>query len=327
MEILCPNCQRKLTIQEQYAGQQMKCPLCAGMFTAPALPATPGIPPAPSAAPVTPPAPSPTAGAPAPVSAPGPAAFEPAAPPPPSEPVPTEHTGRISIWISPRYTQFVPVVLLFFVFVLTFFTWVAFAPGNVTIDSQNAWQATFGSWSTDPDLKSWSAFSTKFKAAEPGFGVVMLFWFLVYFLTFLLAIAAVALSFTHRFLPPKVQPFLRWRWALVALVGLLGFFFLLLQDAIGFNLEQSVHSAIRKEFDKRDEARNSEDFKKLPAEQQATQIKENNIERGISEQAVVQRSAYRSVWWLYFWSVAFLFITMLADLRSPRPSPRIDLLI
>jgi hypothetical protein len=37
MELLCPSCQRKLTIPEQYAGQQMKCPLCNNMFTAPAL--------------------------------------------------------------------------------------------------------------------------------------------------------------------------------------------------------------------------------------------------------------------------------------------------
>src|SRR5439155_27342045 len=54
MNILCPNCQRPLTVQEQYAGQMMKCPLCGGTFTVPALAPTPATPP------VTPPSSPPT---------------------------------------------------------------------------------------------------------------------------------------------------------------------------------------------------------------------------------------------------------------------------
>ena len=38
MNLLCPNCQKPLTVPEQYAGQPMRCPLCAGTFTVPALP-------------------------------------------------------------------------------------------------------------------------------------------------------------------------------------------------------------------------------------------------------------------------------------------------
>src|ERR1700677_4573180 len=34
MNLLCPNCQKMLTVPEQYAGQMMKCPLCAGDFMA-----------------------------------------------------------------------------------------------------------------------------------------------------------------------------------------------------------------------------------------------------------------------------------------------------
>src|SRR5215831_13336163 len=40
MELLCPNCQKKLTVPEQYAGQLMRCPLCQGTFTVPAMPST-----------------------------------------------------------------------------------------------------------------------------------------------------------------------------------------------------------------------------------------------------------------------------------------------
>ena len=40
MNLLCPNCQKMLTVPEQYAGQLMKCPLCNGTFTVPALPSS-----------------------------------------------------------------------------------------------------------------------------------------------------------------------------------------------------------------------------------------------------------------------------------------------
>jgi hypothetical protein len=48
MNILCPNCQKMLQVPEESAGQPMKCPLCSGTFTVPALPQAPapaGLPP------------------------------------------------------------------------------------------------------------------------------------------------------------------------------------------------------------------------------------------------------------------------------------------
>src|SRR5262245_42053802 len=78
MELHCPNCQQKLNIGDQFAGQLMRCPLCNGTFQAPSL--------APSAAP-PPPAPSP-APAPAP-PVPQPFSFAPeSAPPAPPPPPP-----------------------------------------------------------------------------------------------------------------------------------------------------------------------------------------------------------------------------------------------
>ena len=38
MNLLCPNCQKMLTVPDQYAGQTMKCPLCGANFTVPVLP-------------------------------------------------------------------------------------------------------------------------------------------------------------------------------------------------------------------------------------------------------------------------------------------------
>ncbi len=43
MNLLCPNCQKMLTVPEQYAGQLMKCPLCSGTFSVPALPGAPSV--------------------------------------------------------------------------------------------------------------------------------------------------------------------------------------------------------------------------------------------------------------------------------------------
>src|SRR5438128_387044 len=58
MNLLCPNCGKMLTVQEQYAGQMMKCPLCAGTFTVPALPAG-GVEPPATVPPPVPPTPGP----------------------------------------------------------------------------------------------------------------------------------------------------------------------------------------------------------------------------------------------------------------------------
>jgi hypothetical protein len=89
MNLLCPNCQKMLTVPEQYAGQLMKCPLCSGNFTVPTVSA--GATPAAVAAPAPPLAPPP-----APPPATAPATPEPSSvaalptpvpsPPPPDEP-------------------------------------------------------------------------------------------------------------------------------------------------------------------------------------------------------------------------------------------------
>ena len=92
MNLLCPNCQKMLTVPEQFAGQLMKCPLCAGTFTVPGLPAAPSAPPPPVAPPPTP----------APKLPPAPAAKTPPAPPPTPAPVePVETYGLKQEPIAP----------------------------------------------------------------------------------------------------------------------------------------------------------------------------------------------------------------------------------
>ncbi len=45
MNLLCPACQKMITVPDQYAGQTMKCPLCSQLFPAPVLPSGNPLPP------------------------------------------------------------------------------------------------------------------------------------------------------------------------------------------------------------------------------------------------------------------------------------------
>lgn len=52
MDLICPSCQKRLTIEDRFAGMVVKCPLCGGMLQAPVLVSTPA--PAPPPAPIAP---------------------------------------------------------------------------------------------------------------------------------------------------------------------------------------------------------------------------------------------------------------------------------
>jgi hypothetical protein len=100
MNLLCPNCQKPLTVPDQYAGQPMRCPLCQGTFTVPGLPPMPGAVPAtpaaamPGAAPPLPPEPALASAPPPPGDVyglkpePPPGAAAPGGPPPLAPPPP-----------------------------------------------------------------------------------------------------------------------------------------------------------------------------------------------------------------------------------------------
>jgi hypothetical protein len=239
MELLCPNCQQKLTVPEQYAGQLMRCPLCQGTFTVPALPSSAppteggvsfgsfGAPPPPpkpevlglvqDAAPVTPP----------PTRAPFEelAAEPPRRPEPPKEktppasPPPMEgYAHTVSIRLSPTVLSFIAPGALFLIFIALCFTWVQ----------------TY-------DVKEWytqSGWGTGFGEYGSGWSIV---YILFMFPTFFLAVASAVLPFLPIKYPPQVEKFLPWRPAVVAGAVLFTFLFLLVQIwPFGFGLENVV---------------------------------------------------------------------------------------
>ena len=96
MELLCPSCQRKLTIPDNFAGQMAKCPMCNNTFTAPELPATPAAAFTPTPSPLTPPlAPAVGAGLPSPQIVPA-LTPTPVIAPTPSESLPTPPPVQVS---------------------------------------------------------------------------------------------------------------------------------------------------------------------------------------------------------------------------------------
>ena len=146
MNLLCPNCQKMLQVPEQYAGQQMKCPLCAGEFTVPALPqvAAPAMAPrgpAPgfAAPPPVKESPPPRGGAALPNHSetddgPSPAADR--APPPPP---PEGYAHARVLTLNQRLIPFLAPAALGLIFLLTFFPWIGLYPGGVNAGTQSAW--------------------------------------------------------------------------------------------------------------------------------------------------------------------------------------------
>ena len=249
MNLQCPNCQKTLTVGDQYAGQLMKCPLCNGTFTVPSLPpaAGPGPVPPPAGVPPAPPTPAGTtysfeAGAPpvepaAKKERPAKAAAAPTPPPPAGY----EHTAHLDL--KPTVLQYIVVVGLVLVFILLFFTWVGLYAGKMAIATQSAWQAAFGGLSITPGLEAVSPVSKE----DVGVSTLMIFYVLLFIVAVLLAIASLVVTLVPLNVP-AIKPFLPWRWAAVGGLSLLTLLFFILQLVIGFSLEHKVTEIADKKY-------------------------------------------------------------------------------
>jgi hypothetical protein len=136
-----------LQVPDQYAGQQMRCPLCNNIFTVPGLPEGSAAP-APVSAPVPPPAHEPYKLQDAPVSPPPPApsygapSFTPPPPPAPREPEPPvierDYMRMKTFWISKRSIPWIAPIAMGVLFLLTFFPWLSGGDGF------NVWSLGYG---------------------------------------------------------------------------------------------------------------------------------------------------------------------------------------
>lgn len=251
MNLLCPNCQKMLTVPEEFAGQLMKCPLCNGTFTVPGLPSSTPLAP-PSSAPEPDiysvrhePAPPPSFSPPPPLPT-----LEPSVPPstatttepPPSKPslAPEDYQHTLTASLSPRVLPWIAPACLLLVFVLQIFpSWVGIYPGGVEAMSGNAWAAAFGRYTPDNDLQKVVPYIVDDKS-NPGWSILTFFYLLpLFFLVLAVTIASVVLPMTHLKLPPQVDKLMPWRWGIVAALNLMLFLFLGLQVLLGFSLDSS----------------------------------------------------------------------------------------
>jgi hypothetical protein len=204
---MCPHCQQKLTIPDQYAGQLMRCPLCNGTFTAPALTAPP--PPVfslPESSP--PPTPPPLPTTPEPMRQPPPVeSIVETVPPPP----PGEYSRSWKIVFSPRVIPWIPPVGLLLVFLLSFLPWISLRPPLVReAVGFSAWNIGFGI------------------SGSPGDGLFATFLILT-ILAMILAIPSSLFALGLAPTPPFVKAIGPWRPVIAGGVALLSFLFLLIR--------------------------------------------------------------------------------------------------
>jgi hypothetical protein len=349
MNLLCPNCQKRLTVPEQYAGQLMKCPLCAGTFNVPGLPPAPApspepsLPPAPAPAPAatTPPetyglqpeAAPPVPPPPAPVEAPAPLTSPLAAPRPPESgqpgapppPAPTPSIGYAKSWtgtIKPNVLQWVPAVSVVLIFILQFFPWVGVYPGGVPAAWQGAWGAAFADYGEDKDMRSLFHFTTDEELKEdkekkddrPSANYLQIFYLLPFFLvTLVVTVGVLVVSVGRIKLPPGVEKVLQLRWTLVAGVNLVTFLFLALQLMLGYSLENRFKEHVTEEIAKREKSKTAPPTKVLEAEKN-----------------MVLQELHRTFWlkfvvFLHILAIIAALVMMWLEKRGNRPPPRIVL--
>ena len=332
MEFLCPSCQKMLTVPEQFAGQPMKCPLCGNAFQAPSLA------PAPSSSTAEPkaetytysvaPEPEPATVSSAPATPRGaanksgePAAEKSATPPPRPSSTPTppgEYGRKFTLQLKPQVLPYIPPGALLLIFFLTFFSWVGSFPGRVVFAKQNAWQAAFNSYSSDLD------YETKDKAgnssnvitsvlAKPGVSALTVFWLLAFLPLLALAIAVALLPRLQVKLPPAVQRYWPSRMLIIAAVALIPLFLMVVQDIVGFPLEDTIiQKAKSKVGDFADEDKKLHEFQEGVA---------------ISGYALQHTNVYRLVFFLLLLTIFTALLEYWIEKRGPnKPLPRIDLL-
>jgi hypothetical protein len=155
------------------------------------------------------------------------------------------YTRTCGITFNPKILQWIVPAGLLLLLVLHFFPWVRVAAGSVTILSQGAYGTAFGGYSLDEDIEKMDKDMAggnirKTIDEELGASVLMIFYILLFWPTFLLTIAFLVLTLLGVRLPPALQGLMRWRWGIVAALNMLLFLFLVLQLLIGFSLESQV---------------------------------------------------------------------------------------
>jgi hypothetical protein len=215
-----------LQVPEQYAGQQMKCPMCNNIFTVPGLPEPAGMPP-------PPPPPPPVSFTPAqqppafqPTHQPLPE-LTPSAPAPYTPPAPIQERDYLklkSFWISKRVIPWIAPIAITVVFLLTFFPWLSVPKELKDIFSSSVKSPDFPT--TNPWGLGFGDASKMFKGIGGALPAIYVLFTLFGFL------AAIGSFLFHLKVIPPVPALDKWRPLIVGGFVWLAFFFLFLSIMI-----------------------------------------------------------------------------------------------
>lgn len=315
MELHCPHCQKQLIIEDQYAGQQMKCPMCEGTFEAPFMPSYTA---SESSLPTSPEQVSPSGEAPPqpggmppaqPDASAPPMHEQPYAPPPYEEPVrSTVYRSQCGIYFSPDIIQWVVVGALVLIFLFSFFPWVTFGYGGVSVFSQNGWQAAFGGSSFNEELAKGSPMGAK-DEWSPGVSVLSIFYVLLLILTFPLVTAVAVLSVLKLNLPPGLRMALNFKWVIAGTLIIIMFFLLFLQVLTGFSAESKIYERA---------------IDQMPGVSSDDTSLEASLQRGMVSAGIQRGFALSCVFWLHLLAVIAAGFMCWMDLRKTAPIPKLD---
>jgi hypothetical protein len=202
---------------------------------------------------------------------------------------------------------------------MTFFSWVGYFPGGITVASQNAWQAAFGSYSYDPDLAKAPPLSNAEgkEQIQPGASGLLIVFLLVFLIALIAALFAVTVRVVPVTLPPAVERLRPWLWALVSAVTTLAFLFLLFQLLAGFSLTSRIRDRV--------ETIGAHLATQSPADNPAAK-KQAEIETALHAGAVRSTGWLWASFWLTLLAAVCAALTHTMSKRTSRPLPRIEFL-
>ena len=208
MRLLCPFCQKAITLPDSAAGTDVDCPECGREFAAPQLYTPPPAPlsEVPTERPGRVPAPVPETY----VSDRSPG--EPSAVELPDMPAPDRELAGYdrmrSVVLDPRVIRWIPAVALFLAFVLTLFPWVGLFPAGYGAFTQTPWGAVVAQMSRD------DVANDELRVGEEKLGDIldkrlkMNWWLFPYLVllvpTLLLAAAGPIIDLTKKKVPPSL---------------------------------------------------------------------------------------------------------------------------
>ena len=259
MRLLCPFCQKAITVPDTAAGQPVDCPECGQEFAAPQL-YTPAPAPLPAEKPAQP----------APVREtyvnerrdPAPSVVELPDMPAPDRELDGYETFR-SVTLQPRVIRWIPAVTLFLAFVLTLFPWNGLYPAGYPAFTQTPWGAAISSMSRD------KVADDELRVGGEKLGDIleqklrMNWWLIPYLLllipTLALAIAGPLVDQMKWKVPPGLQQVWDYRPAILGVLTVLLLLILLAQWASGFGLQRAVNDWIETDFAATREAANTDE--------------------------------------------------------------------